>query len=76
MRSELNQLMSVRRAIVRACKIVGYTQSDLARALDVDRSLVSTWVNGKKRVSLDKACRIEKLTGGKVTMENLRPDIK
>lgn len=48
-------------------KVVEYfgSQSELSRALDVSRVLVSLWVNGKGSMQLKHALKIQLLTKGK-----------
>jgi DNA-binding transcriptional regulator YdaS (Cro superfamily) len=49
--------------------------ADLARQLGVSRQLVSHWRTGRCRVPAERCRDIERATGGKVTVYDLRPDI-
>ncbi|RAW91608.1 MULTISPECIES: transcriptional regulator [unclassified Photorhabdus] len=61
-------------AIEKAIKIVG-NQTILAKALGRQQSLVSAWLNGKKRVSVSSVPDIVNLTNGEVQAHELRPDL-
>lgn len=63
-----------RKPILAACEIVG-TASGLARALGVKPPSVSQWITGKRPVPAERCPDIERITGGKVTCEELRPDV-
>lgn len=49
--------------------------AQLARALGVSSVIVSHWVTGVKPVSAERCLDIERVTGGAVRCEELRPDI-
>lgn len=51
------------------------TQADFAFKLDVSPSLVSYWLNGKKRITAERAVQIETITDGAVPRHELRPDL-
>ncbi len=66
----------VRKAITKASIYLGGRKADLARALKVNRSLVSRWANGQSKISLSRAIQIEKITSGSVKIEDLMPDFR
>ncbi len=47
----------------------------LIRAMNIAQPIVSLWVSGKRRVPAERCPEIEKFTEGKVTCEELRPDV-
>lgn len=51
------------------------TQAKLAMSLDVDQSLISQWLNGKTKITAERASQIEEATKGKVRRHELRPDL-
>lgn len=51
-------------------------QAALARILDVKPPTVNQWANGERRIPDDKCPPTERATEGKVTCEELRPDLK
>ncbi len=51
------------------------TQTELARRLGVTQGLVHQWVTGKTRITAERCRDIERVTEGKVTRGELRPDI-
>ena len=59
----------------RAAEIVG-TQALLATALGVSKSAVGQWKEEGRRVPAEHCPVIERLTGGAVRCEELRPDIE
>ncbi|MHB8368883.1 MAG: Cro/CI family transcriptional regulator [Leptospirales bacterium] len=58
--------------VSRAVAIVG-GQSALARELGVSQTTVWKWLNGIRKVPGPRALEIERMTGGQVTAEELRP---
>lgn len=48
----------------------------LARALDVPPVLISQWANGTRPVPDARCPDIERATDGRVTVDDLRPDVK
>lgn len=50
--------------------------ASLARGLGVKPVVVSRWANGKKPVPVERCPSIERLTGGVVLCEQLRPDVE
>lgn len=50
-------------------------QTGAARLLGVSQGLVWQWLNGKQRVTAERAIEIEEKTGGAVTKHELRPDL-
>lgn len=50
-------------------------QTALATALGVSQGLVWQWLNGRTKVTAEKAIEIEKATDGQVTRHDLRPDL-
>lgn len=47
----------------------------LAKFVKVAQPIVSFWVNGKRQAPAERCPEIEKFTKGKVTCEELRPDV-
>jgi DNA-binding transcriptional regulator YdaS (Cro superfamily) len=66
--------MSTRHPIDLAAEIVG-SQTALAAALGVSKGAVPQWKDEGRRVPAEHCPTIERLTGGKVRCEDLRPDI-
>lgn len=60
--------------VAKAIKIAG-SQSALARLVGHPQSLVSAWLLGKRRVSVDSVPIIVSLTNGLVKPHELRPDL-
>jgi DNA-binding transcriptional regulator YdaS (Cro superfamily) len=53
----------------------GINGTELAKALGVSRQAVSHWRTGRYRVPAEHCRKIETITGGKVTVHDLRPDV-
>lgn len=51
------------------------SRTKLAQAISVHQVLISQWALGRRQVPADRCPDIEKATGGKVTCEELRPDV-
>lgn len=51
------------------------TQGEFAAVLGTTPGLVSHWVQGRHRVPPERAADIERMTEGKVTRMDLRPDV-
>lgn len=49
---------------------------EFAGQVGVKPSVVSNWVRGKKQVPAERCPRIERVTNGEVTCEELRPDVE
>jgi len=49
--------------------------SELARLLDVSQPYVSHWLAGRKKIPATKVKLLVELSNGKVTEEELRPDV-
>lgn len=47
----------------------------LAKAIQIAPPIVSFWATGKRQVPAERCPEIEKFTEGKVTCEELRPDV-
>ena len=47
----------------------------LSKAIKIAQPIVSFWANGKRQVPAERCPEIEKFTKGKVTCEELRPDV-
>lgn len=62
-------------AVEAAVKYFGNVAARLAEAIDVSPQSVSFWREGERRVPADKCPLIERVTGGAVTCEELRPDV-
>lgn len=61
---------------IKAAAAVVSGQAALARILDVKPPTVNQWANGERRIPDDKCPPTERATDGKVTCEELRPDLK
>ena len=57
--------------LAKARQAAGGRNADLARLLDISPSAISQWV----RVPYRRALQIEARTAGRVTREELRPDL-
>lgn len=60
-------------------KLIEFLQSypslvEVAKDLGVHRCTISCWIRGKRKVSLQNALKIEKITNGKIKWTELRPD--
>lgn len=53
----------------------GLSQQDFASRLGVTQGTVSQWINGKIRISPERAADIIRLTQGKVSREILFPEL-
>jgi len=51
----------------------GLFLEDLGRKLNVDKSTVCRWENGKTKIPVDKLADVERVT--KISRKRLRPDI-
>ena len=60
--------------IDRAAALLG-SQSALAAALGVSKTAVSQWKEAGRRVPAEHCPKIERLTGGAMRCEELRPDM-
>ena len=60
--------------IERAARVVG-SQTALAVALKVTKAAVGQWKDAGRRVPAEHCPAIERLTGGQVRCEDLRPDV-
>jgi DNA-binding transcriptional regulator YdaS (Cro superfamily) len=60
------------KAFSQACKIVG--SAELARRLGVTPQAVNEWKQGNRPVPVDRCAEIERVTDGKITRRDLRPD--
>lgn len=67
--------METETALQRAARLVG-GQSTLARRLGVSSPTVNQWFHGDRQVPAERCPLIEKLTGGQVRCEDLRPDVQ
>ena len=47
----------------------------LARQIGVKQIMITMWIKGRARIPAERCIQIEKITGGKVTCEEMRPDI-
>jgi len=68
-------LMTTRELIRKSLDIHGGTQSTFAKACGVSQGLVSQFLKGSKKPGWKTCKKIESITGGKVTRQDLRPDI-
>ena len=51
------------------------SQAELARRLGLDKSTVTSWIKGRRKITAETAVAIEKLTESTVLREDLRPDL-
>jgi DNA-binding transcriptional regulator YdaS (Cro superfamily) len=58
--------------ILKACQILG-SQSALANAIGVSSPTVSEWVKEDRPIPITQVVKIEAITDGKVTRQELRP---
>ncbi|WP_374257656.1 transcriptional regulator [Aquabacterium sp.] len=65
--------MNANQAVERACKALD-TQAELARRLGVTPPMVQQWKTGLRPVPAQYCPAIERVTKGKVTRKDLRPD--
>jgi len=66
--------MPPRQAIAHAVTIIG-GQVATADALGCSQAIVSLWVSGGRKPSAAKTKELERLTGGQIKREWIRPDI-
>lgn len=52
------------------------SQAEVARAIGVPIALISQWKTGTRPVPASRCPTIERVTGGLVTCEELRPDVE
>jgi DNA-binding transcriptional regulator YdaS (Cro superfamily) len=51
------------------------SQQDFADKIGVSQGLVWQWIDGRTRITAERAKQIEAATSGELTREQLRPDI-
>lgn len=51
------------------------SQEEFAVQLDVSQGMVWQWLNGRRRVSAERAKQIEEVTDGEIMRSQIRPDI-
>ena len=64
------------RAFARAVRIIGgipYCPAKVVEKLGVSKAQISYYKTGKSRISVELAKKIEKLTGGEITVADLNP---
>ncbi len=66
--------MTPREAVVRAIQYAG-TQEKLAELLECKQVTVSRWLRNENGMSADFALKCQEVTGGAVTVHELRPDL-
>ena len=66
--------MSRLKAIALASDILG-SKAELARAIQVDPATVTKWFKGKREPTPQQASEIERMTGGQIKREWIRPAI-
>lgn len=54
----------------------GWTGRSLGQMLGVTQPTAWAWLSGKKRVPAERCPQIERITGGAVRCEDLRPDVE
>lgn len=55
--------------------VAEHGQTGAAEIIGVSQGAVWQWINGKQRITAERAIEIEEKTGGAVTRSELRPDI-
>ena len=60
--------------IVEACEVVG-GQAVMARSLGVTPAAVNQWCKGLRAVPAERCPAIQRLTHGRITCKQLRPDV-
>ncbi len=65
---------SIEHPLERAARLLG-SQVALANALGVTKAAVGQWRDPGRRVPAEHCPHIERLTGGEVRCEELRPDV-
>ena len=65
---------SIEHPLERAARLLG-SQVALANALGVTKAAVGQWRDTGRRVPAEHCPHIERLTGGEVRCEELRPDV-
>lgn len=51
------------------------TQEDFAIKLGVSQGLIWQWLDGRTRITAERAVEIEEKTDGEITRHDLRPDL-
>ena len=51
------------------------SQGVFAQRVGVSQGMVSQWIFGHRKVSLERAVKIEEITRGQISAADLRPDI-
>ena len=51
------------------------SQTEFARRLGVSQGLVWQWIDGRTRITAERAIQIERATDGVVSRQELRPDL-
>jgi DNA-binding transcriptional regulator YdaS (Cro superfamily) len=57
------------------CAHFNYCRPTMAKALNIEVSVIYNWFS-RGRISAKKAIEAEEITGGAVTKQMLRPDVK
>jgi DNA-binding transcriptional regulator YdaS (Cro superfamily) len=50
-------------------------QSHLAAVANIPAPMLSQWASGARPIPIERCAQIERATGGKVTVQELRPDL-
>lgn len=53
----------------------GLSQQEFASQLGVSQGMVWQWLNGRSRITAERAKQIEQATGGYIKRRDLRPDV-
>lgn len=51
------------------------SQGQFSKQIGVSQGLIWQWLEGKTRITAERAKEIEEKTGGEITRQDLRPDI-
>lgn len=70
-----NKIIEKNKTIESVIEMLGGTQKSAAEAIGVSQPSVMRWLHGRCGPDARAAIQIEKVTGGKVTRAQLRPDI-
>lgn len=74
-KGKIKQPMHDVSALERAITVCGGKRSTLARRLNVSSQSIELWLHEKNAISAERAMRIEYVTKGEVTRQELRPDL-
>lgn len=71
----MNMKRKQKDALGKLWRYYGFSKVDMARSLDVTPQSVQDWFK-RGRISAIAAIRVQEITGGEITKEEMRPDVK